>query len=124
MKLTPKQEKFCQEYIKTGNASEAYRLSYDTSKMKPESVNRLAKALFDNVKIRSRIEELQAEIKSEFIAEVSDLQKFWTDTLKNEELNYNFRLKASELLGKSKGAFVDKIEHSGGVKIIRDSIRN
>ena len=31
--LTPKQEKFCQLYIELGNASEAYRQSYDCSKM-------------------------------------------------------------------------------------------
>lgn len=30
--LTPKQEKFCQLYIELGNASEAYRQSYDCSK--------------------------------------------------------------------------------------------
>ena len=33
--LTFKQEKFCKYYVDTeGNASEAYRMSYDASKMK------------------------------------------------------------------------------------------
>lgn len=59
-KLTPKQENFCQKYIELGNASEAYRQSYDCSKMKPESVNRLAKDLLDNIKITSRLDELQS----------------------------------------------------------------
>lgn len=58
-KLTPKQEKFCLEYLKTGNASEAYRLAYDIKKMKPETVNRTAKALLDNRKIATRIDELR-----------------------------------------------------------------
>lgn len=58
MRLTPKQEKFCLEYLKCGNASEAYRQSYNAEKMKPESVNRKAKELLDNVKIRARLEEL------------------------------------------------------------------
>lgn len=57
--LTPKQEKFCLEYLKTGNASEAYRQSYDYKKMKPESVNRAAKQLLDNAKIATRIQELK-----------------------------------------------------------------
>ncbi len=57
-KLTPKQEKFCLVYLKTGNASEAYRQAYDTSNMKPESVNRKAKDVLDNVKITSRLVEL------------------------------------------------------------------
>ena len=31
VKLTPKQEKFCQVFIETGNASEAYRQAYAVS---------------------------------------------------------------------------------------------
>lgn len=58
MALTPKQESFCLAYLETGNASEAYRRSYRADKMKPESINRTAKALLDNVKIAARLEEL------------------------------------------------------------------
>ncbi len=58
--LTPKQESFCLRYIETGNASEAYRLSYDAGGMKPESVNRSAKALLDNAKIAARLGEMKA----------------------------------------------------------------
>lgn len=57
--LTPKQEKFCQLYVETGNASEAYRGSYDASKMKPDSVNRKAKELLDNVKIAARLKQIR-----------------------------------------------------------------
>ena len=59
--LTPKQERFCQAYIKTGNATEAYRAAYDCGRMKPETVNRAAKQLLDNSKITTRIKELQAQ---------------------------------------------------------------
>lgn len=59
MKLTPKQEDFCRAYMETGNASEAYRKTYKTDAMKPESVNRLAFALLQNIKITSRLEELR-----------------------------------------------------------------
>jgi len=55
-KLTPKQETFCLVYQETGNASEAYRLAYDTRKMKAETVNRNAKAMLDHNKIATRIE--------------------------------------------------------------------
>lgn len=48
-------------YRETGNATEAYRQAYDTSNMKPESINRLAKANLDNVKIASRLAELSAK---------------------------------------------------------------
>lgn len=58
VKLTPKQEAFCLAYLKTGNASEAYRQSYNAGKMKPETVNRTAKELLDNPKIAARLAEL------------------------------------------------------------------
>lgn len=59
--LTPKQESFCQVYIKTGNATEAYRAIYNCKKMLPATVNRKAKELLDNGKISARTKEIQAE---------------------------------------------------------------
>lgn len=56
--LTPKQEKFCNVYIETSNASEAYRQAYNSKNMKPETINRKAKELMDNGKIRARLEVL------------------------------------------------------------------
>lgn len=61
-RLTEKQERFCQFYFDTdGNASEAYRMAYDTSNMQPDSVWSLASRLLDNVKVASRIDEIRAE---------------------------------------------------------------
>lgn len=57
--LTIKQEAFCQRYIETGNASEAYRQAYDAERMKPESINRKAKELTDNGKIAARLDEMR-----------------------------------------------------------------
>jgi len=62
MKLTVKQEAFCLAYIETGNASEAYRRSYDVQDMKPVSINRKAKELIDNGKITARVAELQQSL--------------------------------------------------------------
>lgn len=62
MKLTPKQESFCLAYLETGNASEAYRTSYDASKMKPESINVNASKLLADAKITLRLAELRQPI--------------------------------------------------------------
>lgn len=62
MKLTAKQEAFCLAYIETNNASEAYRRAYDSSKMKPESVNESASRLLADVKITARVAELREPI--------------------------------------------------------------
>lgn len=73
--LTPKQEAFCLAYRETGNASEAYRRSYNAEGMKPESINRKAKELIDNGKIAARLKELsERDIKRHQLT-VDDLIK-------------------------------------------------
>jgi len=62
MKLTPKQESFCLAYLETGNATEAYRRSYNPPKMSPKTVNEASCRLLANGKIAARIEELKAAV--------------------------------------------------------------
>lgn len=57
--LTPKQEKFCQVYVETGNASEAYREAYN-SKSKAAAVD--AKKLLDTPKISLRVGQLRERL--------------------------------------------------------------
>ena len=61
-KLTIKQDAFARAYVETGNASEAYRRAYDSSKMKPASVNESASRLLADVKIAARLAELREPI--------------------------------------------------------------
>lgn len=63
MKLSVKQENFCNYYIECGNASEAYRRAYFCSNMKDESINVKAVELLNNGKITVRVKELQEELK-------------------------------------------------------------
>lgn len=49
--LTIKQNCFFAEYIRSGNASEAYRLSYDCENMSEESINKEAFRLLQHPKI-------------------------------------------------------------------------
>ncbi len=62
MSLTPKQEAFCLAYLETGNASEAYRSAYNTSKMKPETVSNNAYMLMQDSEIAARLEKLREPI--------------------------------------------------------------
>lgn len=74
--LTLKQEGFCQAYVETGNASEAYRLSYPVSiNWKPESVHREACATLDHPKVSSRIAVLKAELATKHDVTVASLMK-------------------------------------------------
>lgn len=63
MKLSVKQENFCNYYIECGNASEAYRRAYSCSNMKDESINRKAIELLNNGKITARVKGFQEELK-------------------------------------------------------------
>ncbi len=75
--LTHKQNLFVIKYIECGNASEAYRFAYNCSSMKPETVNRNAKACLDNNKIAARIKELQADIAHKLlVSDESVLREF------------------------------------------------
>lgn len=62
MSLTPKQEAFAQAYVETGNASEAYRRSYNAKNFKPESVNVNASKLLSDAKVSLRVAELRTEL--------------------------------------------------------------
>lgn len=90
--LTIKQEKYCQAYIRLGDKSAAYREAYNASKMKPESINRKAFDVFENVNVRARIEELQAEVKKrndvtidEIVQNLAGMMRFDIADLYNEK---------------------------------------
>jgi len=114
VKLTPKQEKFCQEYIKTGNASEAFRRAYPASlKWKPDAVHSRASILLSNSKVQQRIDGLRKAIEEEAIADAKERQRFWTEVMRDQGADMKHRLKASELLAKAQGDFVERREISG-----------
>lgn len=57
--LTAKQEKFCVEYAKHGNAAEAYRAAYPNSKATDNSTYVMASRMLDDVKVKLRIDVLR-----------------------------------------------------------------
>ena len=57
--LTPRQEAFCNKYLETGNASEAYRYAYTTDRMKPETINNSGYKLLQKGEIKARLAYLR-----------------------------------------------------------------
>lgn len=115
MSLTQKQENFCIAFVETGNASEAYRRSYNAEKMKPDTVTQAASRLLNDSNISARVDELrQPAIKKAQITLESHLERLQELSLKAEEANqYGAAIKAEEQRGKAAGIYVEKIEHSG-----------
>ena len=62
MNLTPKQEKFCHAIVAGEGQSQAYRKSYDTTKMAPNTIHRKAHELMADGKIAARLESLRAPV--------------------------------------------------------------
>ena len=114
MSLTPKQEGFCRSYIETGNASEAYRRSYDAQGMKPESINRKAKELMDNVKIAARVAELQQSLVKRHEVTVDSLMLELEEarTAAMGATNPQSAAAVAATMGKAKlaGLLIDKVE--------------
>jgi hypothetical protein len=63
--------------------------------------------------------KIQEKIAPKFlIAGRKERQQFWTELMHNEQANMTDRIKASELLGKSEGDFLERIEHTGQTQSI------
>ena len=59
--LTPKQQRFCIEYVATGNGAEAYRRSYNTKNLQSDNARYKARDLLARVHIRATIDRLSEE---------------------------------------------------------------
>ena len=78
-KLTQKQEKFCLKYFECGNATEAYRAAYSTSRLKDKTVWEYASRLASNSKVIARVNELRAKAEAQSIWTVDKLIKAHTE---------------------------------------------
>ena len=112
MKLNARQKAFCEYFVASGNATESARKAgYSES----YAMNRIHE-LMKSVGICGYIEELNKEVKDKRIADMTEVKEFWTNILRNSDAKMQDRLKASEYIAKTNGAFLDKVEVKGEVK--------
>lgn len=109
--LTGRQVKFIEAF--TGNGTRAARLAGYRG-----SDNVLAQAARENLRnpqIAEAIKNRQSQENSPLIASRQDRQAFWTAEMRNPTAEMRDRLRASELLGKSEGDFIDRVAmHDAG----------
>ncbi len=109
MALNERQQKFCEFYAKSGNATDAaIQAGYAV-----KSAGGNADKLLKNTKVSNYLAELSKNTRTDAIATITDIKEFWTKVLESSEEEMPYRLKASEVLVKSEGGFLDKVEHSG-----------
>lgn len=127
--LTVKQEKFVQNIIKGMSQREAYKNSYDASKMKDKSCDQKAWELMQKVEIKERYKELLEMTKQEAIMTAID-RKIWLSKVisgeQKEELyvttddvavlvgsrsaDLSTKMKAMDILNKMEGNYSTKVE--------------
>lgn len=132
-KLTIKQKKFADEYIISGNATQAaINAGYSEKTARKIGSENLTKP-----DIKSYIDERMKKLEEEAIADQAEVLKFLTRILRDEEKEEvlvnigNFeqeiqtmkvsakdRIKAAELLGKRYGSWTDKVDLSSDLTLI------
>ena len=131
--MTPRQQKFCDEYLISGNATEAaIKAGYSRKTAKQTGSENLAKP-----DLRAYIDEQLAKIHSAKIADAEEVMKYLTSVMRGEhteqvlklvgegvqtvtdiDVSAKERLKAAELIGKRYGMFKDAVDLGGAVPVV------
>ncbi|WP_304678523.1 terminase small subunit [uncultured Lactobacillus sp.] len=127
-KLTQKQRRFIDEYIISGNATQAaIKAGYSKKTARKIGQENLTKP-----DIKAAIEKRNAEIQSEKTADMTEVMEYLTSVMRGEqtesvatskgvysnvEVSAKDRIKAAELIGKRNGAWTDKKEINGDLSI-------
>lgn len=131
--MTPRQQKFCDEYLISGNATEAaIKVGYSRKTAKQTGSENLSKP-----DLRAYIDEQLAKIHSAKIADAEEVMKYLTSVMRGEhteqvlklvgegiqtvtdiDVSAKERLKAAELIGKRYGLFTEKVGLEGAVPVI------
>lgn len=131
--LTPRQQKFCDEYLISGNATDAaIKAGYSRKTAKQTGSENLSKP-----DLRAYIDEQLAKIHSAKIADAEEVMKYLTSVMRGEhteqvlklvgegvqtvtdiDVSAKERLKAAELIGKRYGLFTEKVGLEGAVPVI------
>lgn len=122
-KMTEKQKAFCDYYLESGNATEAYKRAYPSCK-KDGTARTNSSKLLTNANISQYIDKRLKEIESERIAKPEEVLQYLTKVLRGEEKDQfgldatlQDRTKAAELLGKRYRLFTEKMEIEGAQRV-------
>ncbi len=102
-KLTPKQNKFAEEYVNTGNASEAYRRAYDVAKTTSNEVIAVeGSRLLTDPNVSLRVQEVKTKEAEAFQITRKEVAEGYFKMIKSWE--YLMDLAAKENLTKEQKA--------------------
>lgn len=113
-RMTAKQQAWV-DYYKAGHtATQAARLAG----YKAKDDNSFQSIGSENLrKLADYIKDRDKRLESPRIATMEEVNAFWTQVMLDAEEKTADRLKASELRARAAGAFVDRVEHSGEMRV-------
>jgi phage terminase small subunit len=115
--LTPKQKAFCEFYAGSGNASEAARMAGYSAK----SAYATGHENLKKHEVVEYIKSLNQAMSSTRIASAVERQEFWTAIMRGEMPEIDgIQLKASEVLAKAQGDFIQKVEVTSDLATLTD----
>lgn len=83
--LNAKQEKFCLEYAKCANATDAYKKAGYKAKSN-DAIRTNAARLLANAHVKARLAEITSEIRSKKIMEVAEMQEVLSEIARMQKL--------------------------------------
>lgn len=111
-RLTDRQRAWIDYYKSGHSATESaklagYKCSSETafSVIGTENIKKLSKYISDRDNL----------IDSQRVADMEEINAFWTDTMRNKAYDIKDRLKASELRARAAGGFIDKVDLRGTI---------
>ncbi len=110
--LSPKQEKFANYFVETGNATASYKRAYSTGKMTDNTAGAAACRLLRNHKgIQNRIRQLRDENAVLAIRSVAEIKALLSTIAFSEDIAVRTRIQAARLLLQSQGALRSETSH-------------
>ncbi len=117
--LSPQQRRFVEVF--DGNATAAAL----AAGYAPNSAASQGARLLKNAKVAAAVRERETKEIKPLIASRQARQEFWTKTMQNDSEDIRNRLKASELLGRSEGDFLERLAGADGgpltIQVVRFS---
>lgn len=112
MALTAKQQAWIDFYKQGKSKAEAARLAGYRAK-NAEGFHNIGCENYR--KLQVYVADRDAILEKSRVADMQEINEFWTSIIRSDEEKTADRIKASELRAKAAGMFVDKLEHSGTV---------
>jgi phage terminase small subunit len=98
---------FLETYMASGNGEEALRTAFPTG----HSKSRYPGAIMRRPEMQAAMAERVAEMQDDpLIATRVERQRWWTAIMRDPDAELAIRIRASELLAKSQGDFIVKVE--------------